>query len=84
MKKTEKKLTNVCFVCMYVGRKSEMLFFSSVFAPTVVLIDKFPRPQGKKQKNVSFYGVCVYVRPKLTFVFLCFFFEPFPDKILKK
>ena len=35
---------------------------------------------GKKQKNVSFYGVCMYVRPKLTFVsfYFCFFIAPFP------
>ena len=31
-KKTEKKLTNVSLVCMYVGRKSEMLVFISVFS----------------------------------------------------
>ena len=30
-KKTEKKLTNVSFVCMCVGRKSEMLVFSVFF-----------------------------------------------------
>ena len=32
---------------------------------------------GKKHKNVSFYGVCMYVRPKLTFVsFFMFFLHP--------
>merc|ERR1712082_588915 len=37
----------------------------------------------KKHKNVSFYGVCMYVRPKLTFVsfFLCFFFAPSPKAV---
>ena len=36
--------------------------------------------QEKKQKNVSFYVVCMYVRPKLTFVrfFFCFFFVHLP------
>ena len=36
----------------------------------------------KKHKNVSFYGVCMYVRPKLTFVsfFMSFFFAPFPKR----
>ena len=31
----------------------------------------------KKQKNVSFYGVCMYVRPKLTFVSFFMFFLHF-------
>ena len=76
MEKTEKKLTNVSLVCMYVGRKSEILAFS-VFSPTVVLTDTVAR---EKQKNDSFYGVCMYVRPKLTFVsfFSVFFHAPFP------
>ena len=47
----QKKLTNVSFVCMYVGRNSEMLVFSSVFFPTVVLIDNFPRSQGEKKNK---------------------------------
>ena len=76
----------VLYVCMYVGRNSEILLFSSVFPPTVVLTDNFPRSQEKKQKNVSFYGVCMYVRPKLTFVsfFLFIFFAPFPKRNVKK
>ena len=37
--------------------------------------------QEKKQKNVSFYGVCMYVRPKVTFVSFSsvFFYAPFPN-----
>ena len=67
-KKTLKKLTNVSLVCMYVGRKSEMSVFILFFFPTEVM------------KNVSFYVVCMYVRPKLTFVrfFFCFFFVHLP------
>ena len=36
-KKQKKKLTNVSLVCMYVGRKSEMSVFFSVFFPTEVI-----------------------------------------------
>ena len=32
-KKTEKKLTNVSLVCMYVGRKTEMSVFVFCFFP---------------------------------------------------
>ena len=58
-KKNKKKLTNVSFVCMYVVGNNDMLVFSSVFSPTVVLTDNFPRSQGKKKTekkltNVSF------------------------------
>ena len=40
----------------------------------------------KKHKNVSFYGVCMYVRPKLTFVsfFYVLFFCTLPLSIFKK
>ena len=41
----------VCIVYMSAG-KSEMLIFISVFFPTVVLTDKFPRLHGKKQKKM--------------------------------
>ena len=42
-------------------------------------IDYFNGRLGEKQKNVSFYGVCMYVRPKLTFVsFFLFFFVHLP------
>ena len=34
----------------------------------------------KKRKNVSFHGVCMYIRPKLTFVCFYFcFFAPSPN-----
>ena len=43
--------------------------FFSVFFPTEVIYRLFQWSlRKKKQKNVSFYGVCMYVRPKLTFV----------------
>ena len=58
------------YICMYVGRKSEMLVFISVFFPTVVIFQRFQWSLGKKQKNVSLYVVCMYVRPKQTFVSL--------------
>ena len=35
----------------------------------------------KKHKNVSFYGVCMYVRPKLTFVSFFMFFCTLPQAI---
>ena len=71
--KTEKKLTNVSLVCMYVGRKSEMSGFFCFFFPTEVIYGLFQ--WSLRKKNVSFYGVCMHVRPKLTFVsfFLVFF-----------
>ena len=70
-------------VCMYVCQPKivKCLVFFYVFFPTVVIYRLFQRSlRKKKHKNVSFYGVCMYVRPKLTFVsfFLCFFFAPFP------
>ena len=45
------------------------LFFCTFFNIFNCLLEK------KNQKNVSFYGVCMYVRPKLTFVsfYFCFF-----------
>ena len=74
--KNRKKTNNVIlYVCMSAGNSEMLGFFLRFFPPTVVLTDNFPQSQGKKtQKNVSFYGVCMYVRPKLTFVsfFLCF------------
>ena len=45
-------------------------------APSVALFPKHSKSlRKKKQKNVSFYVVCMYLRPKLTFVsfFLVFF-----------
>ena len=51
---------------------SEML----VFLPNYAHFSSFLMVAWeKKQKNVSFYGVCMYVRPKLTFVsfYFCFF-----------
>ena len=75
-KKTEKKLTNVSlYVCMS-ALNSELLVFLSVFFPNNAHFSSFFNGRlGKKQKNVSFYGVCMYVRPKLTFVsfYFCFF-----------
>ena len=70
-KKTEKKLTNVgwyigwyilytnifCFFLQ--GRRAFSLPFCAFFNC---------RLEKKTLKNVSFYGVCMYVRPKLTFV----------------
>ena len=73
-KKTE-QLTNIrLFVCMSAGN-SEMLVFLSVFSQQCAFFKFFNGRLGKKQKNVSFYGVCMYVRPKLTFVsfYFCFF-----------
>ena len=69
------KLTFVSFVCMYVGRKSEMLVIISVFFNS-----SFDRQFSTvARKNVSFYGVCIYVRPKLTFLnFFLFFLCTFP------
>jgi len=64
-------------VCMYV-----YMFFPQQYA----FFKFFNGCLGKKQKNVSFYGVCMYVRPKLTFVslFFCFFFVHLPlNQILK-
>ena len=75
-KKTEKKLTNVSlYVCMSAGN-CEMLVFLSVFFPQQCTFFKFFNGcfGKKKQKNVSFYGVCMYVRPKLTFVIFYLFF----------
>ena len=73
-KKNRKKLTNVSLyvcsmyvVCMSAGN-SEMLVFLSVFSQQCAFFKFFNGRVGKKQKNVSFYGVCMYVRPKLTFV----------------
>ena len=64
---------------MYVGWKSEMSVFFCFFFPTEVIYRLFQWSLRKKQKNVSFYGVCMYVRPKLTFVsFFCFFLSTFP------
>ena len=74
--KNRKELTKVSlYVCMSAG-KSEMLVFISVFFPINADFSSFFNGHlGKKQKNVSFYGVCMYVRPKLTFVsfYFCFF-----------
>ena len=67
--KNRKKLTKVClYVCMSAG-KSEMLVFISVFFPinadfsSVLMVT-----WEKNRKMLVFYGVCLYVRPKLTFV----------------
>ena len=59
---------------------SEMLVFLSVFFQQRAFFKFFNGRLGKKQKNVGFYGVCMYVRPKLTFVsfFFCFLFCTFP------
>jgi len=60
-------------VCMYV-----YMFFPQQYA----FFKFFNGCLGKKQKNVSFYGVCMYVRPKLTFVSLFFcFFCTFPSAL---
>ena len=74
-KKNIKKLTNVSlFVCMS-AENSKMLVFLCFFPNSSNLSTISMVAQEKKHKNVSFYGVCMYVRPKLTFVsfFLCFF-----------
>ena len=71
----KKKLTNVSLVCMYVGRKSEMSVFVFCFFPSRSNLSTISMVAlEKKQKNVSFYGVCMYVRPKQTFV--SFFLHP--------
>ncbi len=80
--KKQKKLTNVSlYVCMSAGN-SEMLVFLSVFFSNNAHFSSFLMVAwGKKQKNVSFYGVCMYVRPKLTFVSFYFcFFAPSPKQ----
>jgi hypothetical protein len=68
-KKTEKKLTKVSlYVCMSAG-KSEMLVFISVFFPINADFSSVLNGHlGKNRKMLVFYGVCLYVRPKLTFV----------------
>ena len=51
----------------------------AMFFPTMRIFQVFNGHLGKKQKNVSFYGVYMYVRPKLTFVsFFMFFYAPSP------
>ena len=50
LKKNRKKLTNVSLVCMYVGRKSEMLVFFCFF-PTVVIFQLFQWSNGKKTEK---------------------------------
>ena len=63
---------------------SEMLVFISVFSQQCAFFKFFNGRLGKKQKNVSFYGVCMYVRPKLTFVCFYFcFFAPSPFTVSK-
>ena len=64
----------------------ELTFFvfspgaSALFLPFCAFFNFFNCRLGKKQKNVSFYGVCMYVRPKLTFVSFYFcFFAPSPQ-----
>ena len=73
-KKTTEKLTNVSlYVCMSAGN-SEILVFISVFSQQCAFFEFFNGRLGKKTENVSFYGVCMYVRPKLTFVSFYFWF----------
>ena len=51
----------VCmYVCMSVGN-SEMLVFLSVFPQQCEFSSFLMVAWEKKQKNVSFYGVCMYV-----------------------
>ena len=63
----KQKKTYKCQFSMYVGRQSEMSVFFCFF-PNSSNIQFFQWSLEKKLKNVSFYGVCIYVRPKLTFV----------------
>ena len=50
--------------------------FFSVFFPTEVIYRLFQWSLRKKTEK-CFYVVCMYVRPKLTFVsFFCFFMHP--------
>ena len=75
---------SVQYVCMSAG-KVKCQFFSVFFCffpnrgnlSTISMV-----AQEKKQKNVSFYVVCMYVRPKLTFVsfFSVFFCPPSPKE----
>ena len=61
--------------------------FFSVFFQQKKFIDYFNGRLGKKQKNVSFYGVCMYVCKAKTDIcqfFFCFFCPPFPNVNLKK
>ena len=66
------------YVC--VAKKCEMMDFVLVFFSTVVSIDNFPPPLGKKLKNDGFLCmyVCVKQNPSLM-DFFCFFCAPFPN-----
>ena len=69
-------------VCMYVCQPKivKCQFFLCFFPNSSNLSTISMVAQEKKHKNVSFYGVCMYVRPKLTFVsFFMFFFAPSPQ-----
>ena len=86
-KKNRKKTDKCQFLCMYVGRKSEMSVFFVIF-PAEVIYRQFQWSLRKKNRKMSVFMeyVCMYVvsffcffcapfpRPKLTFVsFFCFF-----------
>ena len=79
--KKQKKLTNVSLVCMYVGRKSEMSVFFSVFSPnrsnmsTISMVD-----QEKKTEKCQFLWSMYVCKAKTDICqfFFCFFLSTFP------
>merc|ERR1719323_979343 len=75
-KKTEKKLTNVSLVCMYVGRKSEM----SVFFPTEVIYRLFQWSLRKKTEKCQFLWSMYVCKAKTDIcqIFFLFFFVHLP------
>ena len=83
----KQKKTDQCQFSMYVCRPEKWnVSFFLFFFPTVVIYRLFQWSlQKKKQKHVSFYGVCMYVRPKLTLlvIFSVYFLCTFPEPIAK-
>ena len=65
---------------MYVGRNSEMLVFSSVFFPNSSFDRQFSTVAREKTEKMLLFMeyVCMYVRPKLTFVSFFLFFMHLP------
>ena len=65
-------------VCMSAENR-KMLVFLCFFPNSSNLSTISMVAKEKKHENVSFYGVCMYVRPKLTFVsFFYVFFSHLP------
>ena len=85
-KKNRKKLTNVSLVCMYVGRKSEMSVFFSVFFPTEVIYRLFQWSLRKKTEKCQFLWSMYVCKAKTDICqfFSVFFYAPFPKGACKK